>query len=165
MRLLDDSKLDMYYAVISYCDKNREAMSSLPALQTTFETFRNTVSDITFAAQQKEVIISGITADKHKMRKYLVEQSADLANKLFAYATFSGNNDLKQQVNFSVSRLSKLKDEELFNVCTNFSTVADTYLSLLMITGWQFLLAVMRRASAYPVPSHWRNYSKPPMTF
>ena len=124
MDSVQKAKLDMYNAVVSYCNQNISLIHSLPALQTSFTSFSAVVSSITSTTQQKVRLLSGISAGKTKSRKALCLQAATLAFKVYAYADAVGNDPLKGEVKFSVSDLQRLKDVELPAACKNILKAA-----------------------------------------
>ena len=131
MNKIQNAKLDMYKAVISFCNQNQEVLASVPALQVSYNSFTDIVESITTVAHQKADVISGIREDKSQFRKSLVERVADVAAKVYAYAVSAANNELKEKVNFTTSDLLRLRDEELPGVCTNIVMAINSNLTLL----------------------------------
>ncbi len=106
-----ESKLNMYNAVVAFGNESSGTISSIPALQTAFNSFTGILNDIEEIVQLEIQVISGITMDKGAAKKALIENAAPVAATVFAFATAQSNNELKEQVNFSPTRLLHLKDE------------------------------------------------------
>jgi hypothetical protein len=120
-----EAKLNMYNAVVTHCDSNAAIVASVPAFQTSVNSFKDVYNNILETAQLEAQVISGIAMDKTSLRKELAQQAADIAAAVYAFASAAVNNTLKEQVNFSVSDLLHQKDELLGSVCTNISNAAN----------------------------------------
>ncbi|HEX8736288.1 MAG TPA: carboxypeptidase-like regulatory domain-containing protein [Pyrinomonadaceae bacterium] len=119
MRSLQEAKLNMYQTVKTHCDGNATVVASIPAFQTAFNDFKAKIAEIVAAAQQKSADLTGITADKNQRKQALCQQTAKIAGALYAFAATTSNNELKQQVNVSLSKLQKLSDNQLIARCQN----------------------------------------------
>ena len=129
MNKVKEARLNMFDAVIAYCNNNAATVASIPAFQSAFTNFQNAVSGIHLTAQQEADVIIGITADKAQLRLNLCKQTAELAAVVFAFASSSSNNELKEKVNFSFSNLKRLKDKSLIAACTNIRDSAQANLA------------------------------------
>ncbi len=138
----------MFDAVIAYCTSNSSIIATVPAFQSAFASFQSTVSEIHSVVQLQVNVITGITADKAKMKDNLAGAAANLAATVFAYASNSGNNALKEQVNFPPSELKSLKDKMLVATSGNIRDAANANLAALnnygitaeSITGFQTII-------------------------
>src|ERR1700754_1839552 len=119
MKAAKESKLNMYRATLKHCTDNAGIVKTVPAFETALNSFNVKVSAIIAAAQQEDLVIKGITVDKSQARKTLCRLTADIAAPVFAYASATSNNQLKQEVNFSYSDLYKTKDDILAPRCQN----------------------------------------------
>ena len=144
----NEARLNMYYAVISYCNSNPAILATVPAFQTAFTAFQSTVNEIHSVAQLEANVISGITADKSQLKNNLSAEAAHLAAKVFAFASNTNNNSLKQQVNFTPSDLKWMKDETLLVTCgnirfaanVNVGSLADYGVTAVSIAAFQSLI-------------------------
>jgi len=119
MNKVNVSRLTMYDTVIAYCNNNADTVATVPAFQTAFTAFETTVGDIHDTVQLEANIISGITTDKSQLKATLCQQAADNCAVIFAYASTTNNNELKEQVSFSFWDLKRLTDEMLIPTCSN----------------------------------------------
>lgn len=131
MNKIKEARLNMYDAVITYCSNNTPIVNTVSAFQTALTDFQATVDNIYSTAQLEVDVITGITADKAQLRETLCQQAADLGSVVFAFASSSDNNELKQKANFTVSDLRRLKDGLLSLTCTNIRDAAKANLPAL----------------------------------
>ncbi len=95
MNKVNVSRLTMFDTVIAYCNNNSDTVASVPSFQTAFTNFETTVGEIHETVQLEANIISGIATDKSELKATLCQQAADLCSIIFAYASTTGNNQLK----------------------------------------------------------------------
>jgi hypothetical protein len=130
-----ESRLNMYDAVIAYCNSNAAIIATLPAFQTAFTSFQSIVGNIHSTVQLEANVITGITADKSQLKANLSAQATNLAAMIFAYASNLNINSLKEQVNFSPSDIKMMKDERLLASCGNIRDAANANLAPLADYG------------------------------
>ena len=135
MNKQNESKLNMYDAVIAYCNNNSDTVATLPAFQTAFSAFETTVGEIHNTVQLEAGIISGIAADKNQLRIALCQQASDLCAVIFAFASSTNNNEIKEQVNYSFSELKRITAEMLVPVCSNIYDVLNANIKALKAYG------------------------------
>ncbi len=129
------SQLNMFNAVIAYCTDNATTVATVPAFQTALTAFEAIVNQIQSTAQMQVNVITGITTDKRKTRAALCKQAAKLGGVISAFAATADNNQLKEQVTFSVSDLIHLKDEILVATCSNIHDALNTNVAALANYG------------------------------
>ncbi len=107
------NKLNMYNAVIAFLKGNNEVYASLAVMQTQVTEFESKVQKIINTESIRESIKAGKTMDKLKEEKEL----EDILNKVMAalnvYAQLAGNNEIKEETDYSLSDLRKMRDNEL----------------------------------------------------
>jgi hemoglobin-like flavoprotein len=130
-----ESKLDMYNAVLNYCNANSVIVATVPAFQSAIKDFQNITDQVYATAQLQTSVITGIATDKTQMRKALCQQAADLAAAVFAYAVSADNNELKAQVSFPISILVRIKAGAIAATCSNISGAATANLAALNTYG------------------------------
>jgi len=130
-----ESRLNMYDAVITYCTGNAATVASVAAFQTAFTAFQTTVGQIHDTAQMEVAIISGITTDKSQLRVALCEQATYLSAIVFAFASGTNNNQLKEQASLSLSEFKRLTDEMLVPTCANIHDALNTNITALASYG------------------------------
>jgi len=135
MNKLNESKLNMYDAVISYCNNNTATVASLPAFQTAFTALQTIVGQIRNTVQMEAGIISGIAMDKSQLRVTLCGLAADICAIIFGFASTTNNNELKEKVNFSMTELKRLSDEMLVPTCSNIHDVLNANVAALANYG------------------------------
>jgi hypothetical protein len=114
-----EAKFNMYQVVIMRCDDNITIVDLNIAFKNAFTDFKAFAAQIGAKAQTAGAVITGIAADKGVSAKDLREIGARIAGLIYAFAAKTGNNELKQAVDFSKSDLKELKDAELAPVCQN----------------------------------------------
>ena len=135
MNKVNVSQLNMFNAVIAYCTANATTVATVPAFQTALNALVTTVNQIQSTAQMQVNVITGITTDKRKMRATLCKQASKLGGVISAFAAAADNNQLKEQVAFSVSDLAHLKDEILVATCSNIHDALNTNVTALANYG------------------------------
>lgn len=119
MNATQESKLNMYRATQKHCTDNAAIVATVPAFQTALNSFNVKVSAIIAAAQQEDLVTKGITVDKAEAKRTLCRLTTDIAAPIFAFASATSNNTLKQEVNFSYTDLLKTKDDLMAPRCQN----------------------------------------------
>lgn len=114
-----ESKINMSRTVEGICLQYSSVYAGNLAFNAAFEALQAKISAILSTAQQDASIITGITADKNVSKDKLCAKASELANVTFAYASTTGNNTLKEEVNFSYSKLARLREELLAPNCQN----------------------------------------------
>ena len=135
MNAKQEAKLNMFRATQKHCNDNPAIVATVPAFATTLTAFNSKVSAIISTAQQEDLVTKGIAVDKSVAKKTLCQLAADVAAPIFAFASASANNTLKQEVNFSFSDLFKTKDDILAPRCQNFKDLGTANLAALAPYG------------------------------
>lgn len=143
-----ESKLSMSRAVEGVGLQYASVYAGNVAFKAAFELFRTKIAAILSAAQQDASVITGITADKNVSKEELCSKAAELASVAFAYASTVGSNALKNEVDFSYSKLFKLRDDLLAPNCQNIhdrvagnaAALADYGVTAAMTTELQQLI-------------------------
>lgn len=129
-----EAKLSMYNAVLTHIEANTTITATVPAFATVATSLRTVYNNIITAAQQEAEAIAGVTMDKAETRNLLCTEAANIAAAVYAYATSQGDNELKEQVNLSFTKLQKTKDELLVPTCNIIHQKAT--LSLASLTAY-----------------------------
>jgi len=135
MNKINESKLNMYDAVIAFCNANPVIVSSVPAFQAAFASFHATVNDIHLTIQAEASVITGITAEKSQHKAALCGHAVKLASCLYAFAATSGNQELKAQSSFTPHAIGRIKDGLLVPTCANIRDAAAANLTALADYG------------------------------
>lgn len=113
------AKFNMYNVVITRCDDNIAVVDLNIAFKNAFTGFKALVAQIGANAQKTGVVLKGIASDKIVSKENMCARAAKTGGLIYAYAAKTGNNKLKQAVNFSKTDLMRLKDGEIASVCQN----------------------------------------------
>lgn len=119
MNTKQEAKLNMYRATEKHCDDNAAIIASTIAFQNAFNNFKTKIAAIVSTTQQKDLALTGITVDKSSSKQTLCPLMAETAGIIYAFASATANNTLKQEVNFSNTALLKTKDDQLAPRCQN----------------------------------------------
>ncbi|MEQ1796898.1 MAG: hypothetical protein ABL872_03035 [Lacibacter sp.] len=135
MNAKNEAKLSMYNAVLTHIEDNTVITATVPAFATQATALRTIYENIVTAAQNEAQAITGITMDKTQLRKSLCEQAATVAAAVFSFAAASNNNQLKEEVNYPISELTRLRDEMLVPICNNILSAATINIASLTTYG------------------------------
>ena len=119
MNKLQESKLTMYRAVERHCDDNSAITGSIAAFQACLANFKTKIASIIGIEQLISAPILGVSVDKYVSKGALCQFAGDVAGLVYAYASVSGNNTLREQVNFRANALNKQRDDQLSPLCQN----------------------------------------------
>lgn len=117
MNAKQEAKLTMFRGVEQYLDTNSNIISTVAALVTAAAAFKAVVAGIIGTTQLTDASLAGITVDKVNSRQSLSQMAADIAAFIRVYATVNGNNTLKAEVNYPVSKLMRTRDEQVVPRC------------------------------------------------
>jgi hypothetical protein len=135
MNATQEAKLNMYRATQKHCSNNAAIVATVPAFQTVLNAFNVKLSTVIAATQQEDLVTKGITVDKAEAKKSLCRLTTDIAAPIFAYASSTANNKLKQEVNFSYSDLLRTKDDVMAPRCQNIKDLGTANLAALAPYG------------------------------
>ncbi len=135
MNATQESKLNMYRATQKHCTDNAAIIAAVPAFETALNVFNVKLSAIIAATQQEDLVTKGITVDKSEAKKTLCRLTTDIAAPIFAFASSTANNKLKQEVNFSYSDLLRTKDDLMAPRCQNIKDLGIANLAALAPYG------------------------------
>jgi len=131
----NEAKMNMYDAVINHFNSNPAIVTTIPPFQTALTAFTSKFSSISATAQLEMQVISGITLDKADLKKKLSQQAADIAAAVFAFASTTNDNGLREKVRYPYSKLVLLKDELLTPACQNIHGAANANIASLAPYG------------------------------
>jgi hypothetical protein len=120
--------LSMYRTVVSIVKANATEVAKVGAFESSFNDFESKVTAIINTAQQRDMVLTGITGDKTAKKRELAQMTATIATVVKGYAKTVGNKKLADQMDFSESGLFKLKDEDLITNATNIYNGANEVL-------------------------------------
>lgn len=130
-----NAKSKMYRATEEHCDKNTEIIEKMPAFVAAFNNFKAIIAEINNTTQKTSTVLKGIAVDKNASRQALGIKASDAAGMIFAFASAAANNTLKQEVNFSLSKLLAGNEDLFISRCQNIHAKGLENLSALKDFG------------------------------
>lgn len=130
-----EAKLNMYNAVLAFCDQFHSTVDTIPAFTTAVDDFIAQKDQIDTIAQQEAIIITGITINKANLKKTMVASATSIASAGFAYATSVNNPVLKEKFKFTSSDFQRFKDDELPLIVQNIHDDANAVAAQLVAFG------------------------------
>ena len=109
----------MYRATEKCCDDNAAIVGSIAAFQAAIGNFKQKIAAIITNEQLVSSPIAGISVDKYVSKGTLCQLAGDVASLIYAFASVTGNNTLREQVNFRASALIRERDDQLSPLCQN----------------------------------------------
>lgn len=105
-----ERKLDMYEVVIAECEANTAAVDSNTAFKTAIGELKTIVGQIRAAVPSSSAVTTGLAENKRTQKQNLSRRAAVIAGQVFAYASKTKNEVLKQASDFSETDIKRLKD-------------------------------------------------------
>lgn len=112
-----ENKLIMLKAVLSLLQQNQPLWQDAAPLAAVYADLRGLVSQIEQLKQLTTQSNSGLVAAKQNLQEDLINQAFELASMLFAYARRNNDAVLQAKVDFTISQLRNLRDDELATKC------------------------------------------------
>jgi hypothetical protein len=106
-------KYKMYSASTDYLLKNANITKDLPEYQASLDALLDTTRRIRLIDGQQKNVRTGIAKGKKEMKAILVAITAENSGKVFAFAKLKNSKELMDEVNFSLSEISRMTDTEL----------------------------------------------------
>jgi hypothetical protein len=119
MNAKQNAKFKMYRAIEQHCEENKDIFKNLVALNNAFTNFKAKIVELETTSQQKNVVLTGIAKDKSNARLDLAQKANDLAGEIFAFASVTGNQTLKQEVKVSLTKILQTSEEQFVSRCRN----------------------------------------------
>lgn len=130
-----ESRLSMYLSLIEFLDQYTTITGALPNYATNLTLFVNTIPEIQRVAAQQKISTKGVTHLKNIYKKALIATTGDYARKLGAFAKFTNNVVLAQEINFSENKIRKIADTAVKNYAQIVYDRAQTNVDVLMAYG------------------------------
>lgn len=113
MNAKQEAKLGMYNVIVSSLDAQLPTIQQFTAFHTAYLRFKVKVNTLHIVGQQEDFIISGLALDKTQIKNSLVVMAADIAALIYSYAVEINDPLLRNEVNYSPSKLRLTKDDQL----------------------------------------------------
>jgi hypothetical protein len=131
MTTRQESKLKMYLAVKDFLVQNEPLTKELPEFPPSFTEFQKLIGQIQLLDEQLNGVRTGIAKDKKGLRDRLISLAAENSRKVFAYAKIADNKALIDEVNFSLSDLTRMTDVALKSFAESLHKKTEANISAL----------------------------------
>jgi hypothetical protein len=115
MTSTQEDRLSMYLTFKDYQAPHTSITDGLPNYLENSTLFLNTIPQIQSIWEQQKLSKKGVTDGKNQLKETLIVLTADNARKLGAYAKFTNNAKLAQEVKFSEGKLRQVADTAVKN--------------------------------------------------
>lgn len=106
----EESRLSMYLTLKDYQAPYTAITNPLPNYSANSTTFLNLIPQIQMYSQQQKTSKKGVAGGKNQLKDALIVTTADYFRKLAAFAKFTNNNTLAQEVKISEGKLKLVAD-------------------------------------------------------
>jgi hypothetical protein len=110
-------KLKMYLAVRNFVSQNEAVAKAIPKFSDSYATLQSATNDIQLIGEMQGVDKSGVAIGKNKLKDNLIAMAVKNSRKISAYAKFSNNDTLLNEVRFTESDLTRIQEVALKNNC------------------------------------------------
>lgn len=135
MNAREEAKLSMYRAVSQHCNSNPSIVNTNLAFKNALTAVDQKIAALVSYESNVQKKTKGITQDKATLRATLIQSAHDIAAPVYSFANKTKNNTLKQTVNFSITDLERIKDDQLIPTCNNIKKAATDNLAALADYG------------------------------
>lgn len=116
----------MYRSTRTCCTDHQVMINTNPALKAAVVLLGTKLDAIEAQYAKLASVITGLTAEKDRLKEEMVRKAANIASLLFAFAEATGDANLQSQSDFSVSDLGRARTEEIADVCAALHGLAAT---------------------------------------
>jgi hypothetical protein len=119
-----ENKNSMYLAVKGVLNENESKWTAMPAFVNATTSFFDLSDQVQAAAMIQQGNTKGITDNKQQEEDEMIAMTLKVAGAVRAFATVTGNQELKAQMKYSASALKGMRDSDLLNACQHVHDVA-----------------------------------------
>lgn len=130
-----ENKLIMLKAVLSLLQQYQSLWQDATPLAEVYAYLKGLVAQIEEFKQVTSQSNSGLVAAKQNLQETLINQAFELASMLFAYARRNNDLVLQAKVDFTISQLRNLRDDELATKCLSVLTLGQSKADVLVEYG------------------------------
>jgi hypothetical protein len=130
-----ENHFSMFKAVEGICQDNIALITPITALNSVYTLFVSNLTAIQDIVLIQESQIGGVAEDKAAQKNKLARFGFVIASIVKAYAVATGNNFLKEEMNYSESELQKARDSKLVTDCQRINARANTHSAALVSYG------------------------------
>ena len=110
MNDVQENKLSMYLAIKTVLMDNDSIWTGFPAFVSAVVDFGEKLEGIILAVERQETAITGVRSDKLVAQELMITSALAVSGSVFAYASATNNQTLKEAVNYSYSSLRYVRD-------------------------------------------------------
>jgi hypothetical protein len=130
-----ENRLSLYLLIINICNNNMAALTFFTGIYDIYLGFKTHVDAFETLIDQKLLITSGLSKDKSNTKRLLAALANRLAAAVHIYATQSDNIILMEMMDFCISDLKYVRDEDLVKLCEKILAQANLYAPVLIVFG------------------------------
>lgn len=119
MNAKQEAKLSMCQGVEGHLNDGAAIIAANVAFVSAFNNFKAKVASVVGTQQLTDLAITGFAVTKKATKQDMCSPAAEIAGVVFAFADATGNEQLKAEVDYSLSDLLKLKDSLVAQRCQN----------------------------------------------
>jgi hypothetical protein len=119
----------MYIVVLNLLLKNPALIALIPAVSDVFQSFKVKLAELRSLVKQKVLIITGLSKDKKNTKILLADLADFIAAAIHSFAYKSNNYTLLNEVNYTGSKLSVMRDSTLIETCNNIYEIGMNHLA------------------------------------
>ena len=105
-----ENSMSMFNVVVEVCDEHIDLISPIPAMLATVNLLKAKLLAAQDLARDQTLRIKGVAEDKLVLRKQLAKHAAIIARVMRAFARSQGNHTLLAEVNYTKTKLMKIRD-------------------------------------------------------
>lgn len=120
-----EAQLNMERTVEEVLDDHVVVTDTVPAVKNVVAVFKAVIVKILAAVQSQGKQIGGIRTDKGKAKEAMCQMATDMAGFGAAYANETGNETLEEELNYSMTDLMRLRDDEAGPICMGIHDILE----------------------------------------
>ena len=166
MEAQKEAKMNMYHSVIDLCEDNLVVVALVPAFETSYNSFKTTVSAIESGMDTLEAQTGGYAMSKKTAKRNLGTMGSGIAGMVYAYASVIADETLQEAMRIPFTKIGKALDDEVVSICNNIYSTANGLIASLADYGVTapllatFQTAISDYASKAPKPKQSKNNKK-----
>lgn len=110
MNDIQENKVSMYLAEEKVLNDNNPVWAGVPAFANAVGAFTLKLEDIMGVVERQETAITGVRSDKMNAQDLMITSALSVSGSVFAYASATNNQTLKDAVDYTESSLKYVRD-------------------------------------------------------
>lgn len=125
MNKVQENKRTMYIVTQSYCRDNKTIWENYMPFNKSFGIFESIIEEIDQYAGIQIVPTIGAAQDKQEDRDVLEQKMVKLFKVISGYAAITGDQTMKESVNYTASFLKRQRDTIIVNIAINLAQIIN----------------------------------------